>query len=125
MMSKKRSAEKTVRDIRRATRRHYSAEEKIRIVLEGLRGEDSIAELCRREGINSNVYYRWSKEFLEAGKKRLSGDTAREATSDEVKLLRTEATALKETLAELLMENRLLKKSVIGDGAAGAPEDDI
>jgi transposase len=76
--------------------------------------------LCRREGINSNVYYRWSKEFLEAGKKRLSGDTAREATSDEVKQLRTEATALKETLAELLMENRLLKKSVIGDG-----EDDI
>jgi transposase len=120
MMTKKRSAEKTVRDIRRATRRHYSAEEKIRIVLEGLRGEDSIAELCRREGINSNVYYRWSKEFLEAGKKRLSGDTVREATSDEVKQLRTEATALKETLAELLMENRVLKKSVIGGG-----EDDI
>ena len=120
MMSKKRSAEKTVRDIRRATRRHYSAEEKIRIVLEGLRGEDSIAELCRREGINSNVYYRWSKEFLEAGKKRLSGDTVREATSDEVKQLRTEATALKETLAELLMENRVLKKSVTGGG-----EDDI
>ena len=120
MMSKKRSAEKTVRDIRRATRRHYSAEEKIRIVLEGLRGEDSIAELCRREGINSNVYYRWSKEFLEAGKKRLSGDTAREATSDEVKQLRSEASALKETLAELLMENRLLKKSVTGAG-----EDDI
>ena len=118
-MTKKRSAEKTVRDIRRATRRHYSAEEKIRIVLEGLRGEDSIAELCRREGINSNVYYRWSKEFLEAGKKRLSGDTAREATSDEVKHLRCEATALKETLAELLMENRLLKKSVIGDGEDG------
>ncbi len=117
MMTKKRSAEKTVRDIRRATRRHYSAEEKIRIVLEGLRGEDSIAELCRREGINSNVYYRWSKEFLEAGKKRLSGDTTREATSDEVKQLRSEATALKETLAELLMENRVLKKSVIGDGA--------
>ncbi len=125
MMTNKRSAEKTVRDSRRATRRHYSAEEKIRIVLEGLRGEDSIAELCRREGINSNVYYRWSKEFLEAGKKRLSGDTAREATSDEVKQLRTEATILKETLAELLIENRLLKKSVIGDGAAGAPEDDI
>jgi transposase len=125
MMSKKRSAEKTVRNIRRATRRHYSAEEKIRIVLEGLRGEDSIAELCLREGINSNVYYRWSKEFLEAGKKRLSGDTAREATSDEVRQLRTEATALKETLAELLMGNRLLKKSVIGSGAAGAPEDDI
>ncbi len=119
MMTNKRSAEKTVRDIRRATRRHYSAEEKIRIVLEGLRGEDSIAELCRREGINSNVYYRWSKEFLEAGKKRLSGDTAREATSDEVKQLRLEATALKETLAELLMENRLLKKSVLGDGECG------
>ncbi len=115
-MTKKRSAGKTIRDIRRATRRHYSAEEKIRIVLEGLRGEDSIAELCRREGINSNVYYRWSKEFLEAGKKRLSGDTAREATSDEVRQLRSEATDLKETLAELLMENRLLKKSVIGDG---------
>ena len=125
MMRKKRSAEKSVRDISRATRRHYSAEEKIRIVREGLRGEDSIAELCRREGINSNVYYRWSKEFLEAGKKRLSGDTAREATSDEVKQLRSEATALKETLAELLMGNRLLKKSVIGDGAAGAPEDGI
>jgi transposase len=120
MMTKKRSAEKTVRDIRRATRRHYSAEEKIRIVLEGLRGEDSAAELCRREGINSNVYYRWSKEYLEAGKKRLSGDTAREATSDEVKQLRCEATTLKEILAELLMGNRLLKKSVIGDG-----EDDL
>jgi len=110
------SAEKAVRDIRRATRRRYSAEEKIRIVLEGLRGEDSIAELCRREGLNANVYYRWSKEFLEAGKKRLSGDTQREATSGEVKDLRSESAALKEALAELLMENRLLKKSVAGDG---------
>jgi transposase len=109
-------AEKTVRDIRRRTRRHYSAEEKIRIVLEGLRGEDSIAELCRREGINANVYYRWSKEFLEAGKKRLSGDTARQATSDEVKDLRAEAAALKEALAESVMEARLLKKSMIGVG---------
>ena len=109
-----RSAEKTVRDIRRATRRKFSSEEKIRIVLEGLRGEDSIAELCRREGINSNLYYRWSKEFLEAGKKRLAGDTAREATSDEVKDLRAETLALKEAVAELLMENRLLKKSVLG-----------
>ena len=81
MMNKKRSAEKTVRDIRRATRRKYSAEEKIRIVIEGLRGEDSIAELCRREGINANVYYRWSKEFMEAGKKRLAGDVVREASS--------------------------------------------
>lgn len=114
-----RSAEKTVRDIRRATRRQYSAEEKIRIVLEGLRGEESIAELCRREGINTNIYYRWSKEFLEAGKKRLAGDTAREATSDEVRNLRTETRLLKETVAELLIENRLLKKSMIGDGEDG------
>ena len=114
--SNKPSAEQAVRDIRRATRRRYSAEEKIRIVLEGLRGEDSIAELCRREGLNANVYYRWSKEFLEAGKKRLSGDTQREATSGEVKDLRCESAALKEALAELLMKNRLLKKSVTGDG---------
>ena len=105
------SAEKTVRDIRRATRRQFSAEEKIRIVLEGLRGEDSIAELCRKEGIAQNLYYRWSKEFLEAGKKRLAGDTAREATSDEVKALRSEARQLKEALAELAIENRLLKKT--------------
>ena len=114
--SKPGSAEKTVRDIRRATRRQYSAEDKIRIVLEGLRGEQSIAELCRKEGINQNLYYRWSKEFLEAGKKRLAGDTAREATSDEVKSLRSESSQLKEMLAELMMENRLLKKSVLGDG---------
>ena len=107
----KESSEKTVRDIRRATRRRYSAEEKIRIVLDGLRGEESISELCRREGINSNIYYRWSKEFLEAGKRQLAGDTAREATSDEVKQLRQEATDLKEALAETMMENRLLKKS--------------
>jgi transposase len=89
-------------------------------VLEGLRGEDSIAELCRREGLASNVYYRWSKEFLEAGKKRLAGDTAREATSDEVKGLRREAVALKEVVADLTLENRLLKKSMIGDGEDGA-----
>jgi len=110
------SAEKTVRNIRRATRRQFSAEEKIRIVLEGLRGEDSIAELCRKEGIAQNLYYRWSKEFLEAGKKRLAGDTAREATSDEVKTLRSEARQLKEALAELAIENRVLKKSVLADG---------
>ncbi len=108
--------EKTIRDIRRATRRQYSTEEKIRIVLDGLRGEDSIAELCRREGINQNLYYRWSKEFLEAGKKRLAGDTAREATSGEVKELRKEAVTLKEVVAELTLENRLLKKSMVGDG---------
>jgi transposase len=113
------SALETVRDIRRATRRQFSAEEKIRIVLEGLRGEDSIAELCRKEGIAQNLYYRWSKEFLEAGKKRLAGDTAREATSDEVKTLRAEARQLKEALAEATLENRLLKKSVIADGEDG------
>ena len=112
----KEPAEQVVKDIRRATRRHYSAEEKIRIVLTGLRGEDSIAELCRREGISQNLYYRWSKEFLEAGKKRLAGDVAREATSDEVKSLRREAVALKEVVADLTLENRLLKKSMIGDG---------
>ena len=105
------SDEKTDRDIRRATRRRFSAEEKIRIVLEGLRGDDSIAELCRKEGINQNLYYRWSKEFLEAGKKRLAGDTVREATSDEVKALRAEARQLKEALAEQMLENRLLKKA--------------
>ena len=104
------------RDIRRATRRHFSAEEKIRIVLEGLRGEESIAELCRREGIASSMYYGWSKEFLEAGKRRLAGDTARAATSDEVKDLRREAQALKEVVADLTLENRLLKKSMIADG---------
>ena len=115
-MSKKDPTEKMVRDIRRKTRRKHSTEEKIRIVLEGLRGEDSIAELCRREGLNANVYYRWSKEFLEAGKKRLSGDTRREATSGEVKELRHEMRDLKEALAEQVLENRLLKKSMIGDG---------
>ena len=113
-------AEQLVKDIRRATRRHFSAEEKIRVVLEGLRGEDSIAELCRREGIVQNLYYRWSKEFLEAGKKRLAGDTARAATSDEVRDLRREASALKEVVAELTLENRLLKKSVTADGEDGA-----
>src|SRR5512141_1333768 len=114
------TAEKVVKDIRRATRKQYSAEEKIRIVLEGLRGEDSIAELCRREGIAQNLYYRWSKDFLEAGKKRLAGDTARAATSDEVKDLRHEAAMLKEVVAELTLENRLLKKSVTADGEDGA-----
>ncbi len=116
----KEPAEHVVKEIRRATRRQFSAEEKIRIVLSGLRGEDSIAELCRREGIVQNLYYRWSKEFLEAGKKRLAGDTARAATSDEVKELRREASALKEVVAELMLENRLLKKTAIGAGGDGA-----
>ena len=115
-MSKKTSAEQSVRDIRRKTRKQYSAEEKIRIVLEGLRGEESIAALCRREGIAESLYYSWSKEFLEAGKKRLAGDTARQATTNEVKGLKREARDLKELVAELSLENRLLKKSMIGDG---------
>ena len=108
--------EKIVKDIRRSTRKQYSAEEKIRIVLDGLKGEDSIAELCRREGIAQSLYYNWSKEFLEAGKKRLSGDTARAATSTEVKDLRREARDLKEVVAEQAVELRLLKKSMIADG---------
>jgi transposase len=114
------SAESHVKDIRRRTRRKFSSEEKIRIVLVGLRGEASIAELCRREGIAEGLYYSWSKEFLEAGKKRLSGDTARQASSGEVKDLRREMADLKEVVADLILENRLLKKSMIGDG--GDPE---
>jgi transposase len=110
------SSERIVKDIRRATRKQYSAEEKIRIVLDGLRGEHSIAELCRREGIAESLYYTWSKEFLEAGKRRLAGDTARAATSGEVKDLRREARALKEVVAEQALDLRLLKKSMIADG---------
>ncbi len=109
-------AEQVIKDIRRATRKQYSAEEKIRIVLEGLRGEESIAALCRREGIAESLYYTWSKEFLEAGKKRLAGDTARAATSDEVKVLRKEARDLKEVVAEQALALRILKKSMIADG---------
>jgi transposase len=117
---KKQSSEAAVREIRRRARRRFSAEEKIRIVLEGLRGEDSVAELCRREGIASNLYYRWSKEFLEAGKKRLAGDTVREATSDEVKVLRSENRELKEVVAEMTLKNRVLKKSLTGLGEEDA-----
>ena len=108
------AADKLVKGIRRKTRKQYSAEEKIRIVLAGLRGEESIAALCRREGISESLYYTWSKEFLEAGKQRLAGDTARQATSPELKELRSESAALKEVVADLTLENRLLKKSMIG-----------
>ena len=114
------ASEQIVKDIRRATRKQYSAEEKIRVVLDGLRGDYSIAELCRREGIAESLYYSWSKEFLEAGKRRLAGDTARAATSDEVKGLRREAQELKEVVAEQALELRLLKKSMIGDGGEDA-----
>ena len=115
-MSKNDPAERTVRDIRRKTRKQYTAEEKIRIVVSGLRGEEGIAALCRREGIAEGLYYSWSKEFLEAGKKRLAGDTGRQATSGEVKGLRQEMRDLKELVAELSLENRLLKKNMIGHG---------
>ena len=119
-LNEKEPAEKAVRDIRRWTRKQYSAEEKIRIVLSGLRGEDSIAALCRREGIAESLYYNWSKEFLEAGKKRLAGDTARQANTGEVKDLRREMRDMKELVAELSLENRLLKKSMIADGGDDA-----
>ena len=102
--------------MRRATHKRYSAEVKTRIVLDGLGGEHSIAELCRLEGIAEERYYSWSKEFLEAGKRRLAGDTARAATSDEVKDLRRQAQELKEVVAEQALELRLLKKSMIADG---------
>jgi transposase len=113
-------SERLVKDIRRATRKHYAAEDKIRVVLDGLRGEDSIAALCRREGIAESMYCSWSKEFLEAGRRRLAGDTARAATTDEVKDLRQEARALKEVVAEQALEIRLLKKSMIADGGDDA-----
>jgi len=115
-MNTKAATEKAVRDIRRKTRRKHSPEEKIRVVLDGLRGEDRIAALCRREGIAESLYYSWSKEFLEAGKKRLAGDTARQATTGEVTSLKREMRDMKELVAELSLENRLLKKSMIGDG---------
>jgi transposase len=113
-MVKKGSAESMIRDIKRKTRRQHSTEEKIRIVLEGLRGEETIAELCRREGIAQSLYYKWSKEFLEAGKSRLAGDTKRQAGSDEVDDLRSENEQLKQAVADLLLKNRVLKKSVTG-----------
>ena len=103
-----------IKDIKRQTRRKFSSEEKIKIVLEGLRGEESIAALCRREGINPNLYYRWSKDFLEAGKKRLQGDTKREANSIEVAALRKENGQLKELVAELALKEKVLKKSLNG-----------
>jgi transposase len=114
------SSERTINDIKRKTRKQYSAEEKIRIVLDGLRGEDSIAELCRREGIAQGLYYKWSKDFMEAGRKRLAGDIVRQANSGEVTTLRREARELKDVVAEQTLELRLLKKSMIGDG--GEPE---
>ena len=114
MNEKKQSAESKVKEICRHTRKKYSAEEKIRIIIEGLRGEASLAELCRREDINANLYYKWSKEFLEAGKSRLAGDIKRKATTCEVHNLKSENSELKQLVAELSLENRMLKKSLTG-----------
>ena len=113
-MSEKRDPERVVREIKRKTRRKFSSEEKIRIVLEGLRGEDSIAGLCRREGISPNLYYNWSKEFLEAGQQRLLGNTKRQADSTEVTELRQENDQLKHLVADLSLKNVVLKKSLAG-----------
>jgi len=120
-MNVKTKPEAVVRDIQRHTRRKFSAEDKIRIILEGLRGEEAIAPLCRREGINPNLYYRWSKAFLEAGRKRLNGDTQREASSQEVGGLKQENEQLKTLVAELLLKNRVLKKSLT-DWESGSDE---
>ena len=114
MAKKTESAESTVRNIRRNTRKKYGAEEKIRIVLEGLKGESTIAELCRREGIAQSLYYKWSKEFLEAGKQRLSGNTKRQADSEEVSSMKHENEQLKLLVAELALKNKVLKKSLLG-----------
>ena len=108
------SPESVVREIKRKTRRKFTPEEKIRIILEGLKGEDSIAAICRREGIAPSLYYKWSKSFLEAGKRRLKGDTIREANSDEVTEIRKENEQLKQLVAELSLKNRVLKKSLSG-----------
>ena len=117
-MTQRKTSESLVRDIKRKTRRKFSSEEKIRIVIEGLRGETSIAELCRREGIAQNLYYRWSKDFMESGKKRLDGDTLREANTSEVQSLKKENSQLKEAVAELLLHNRILKKSMNGEDSS-------
>jgi transposase len=114
MAEQKKTVEATVRSIRRATRKKYTAEEKVRIVLEGLRGESTIAELCRREGIQPNLYYKWSKEFLEAGKQRLIGDTQRQADSQEVVEMRNELEQLKQVVAELMLKNRVLTPALAG-----------
>lgn len=106
--------EAVVRDIKRVTRKKYSADDKIRIILEGLRGETAIAEICRREGLATNLYYRWSKDFLEAGKKRLQGDIVREANSNDVNDLRKENAQLRDLVANFAIKNEILKKSLRG-----------
>ena len=114
-MAKKRSTTALISELKRKTRRSYSSEEKIRIIIEGLRGETSIAELCRKEGISQGIYYKWSKDFMEAGKGRLKGDTIREANTSEVRLLKSENSELKELVAELSLKVRELKKKWTGE----------
>ena len=115
-MPKKKSASSLISELKRKTRRTYSSEEKIRIIIDGIRGETSVAELCRREGIAQTLYYKWSKDFMEAGKRRLNGDTMREANTSEVKELKDENRSLKELVAELSLDNRDLKKNLNGEG---------
>jgi len=114
-MSKKKNASSLISELKRKTRRNYSSEEKIRIIIEGMRGEMTIAELCRKEGLSQGLYYKWSKDFMEAGKKRLSGDTMREANTSEVKELKDQNRSLKELVAELSLDNRDLKKNLNGE----------
>ncbi len=114
-MPKKKNANSLISELKRKTRRNYSSEEKIRIIIEGMRGEMTIAELCRKEGLSQGLYYKWSKDFMEAGKKRLSGDTMREANTSEVKELKDENRSLKELVAELSLDNRDLKKNLNGE----------
>lgn len=114
-MSKKKNASSLISELKRKTRRIYSSEEKIRIIIEGMRGESTIAELCRKEGIAQNLYYKWSKDFMEAGKRRLNGDTLREANTSEVQDLKNENSSLKELVAELSLQNRDLKKNLSGE----------
>jgi transposase len=116
-MSKKKSTTALISELKRKTRRKYSSEEKIRIILEGFRGETTIAELCRREGISQAVYYKWSKDFMEAGKRRLTGDTIREANTSEVQELKKENSILKEVVAELTLKHRELKKKWNGENS--------
>lgn len=114
-MAKKKSASSLISELKRKTRRIYSSEEKIRIIIDGIRGETTIAELCRKEGISQGIYYKWSKDFMDAGKRRLTGDTMREANTSEVKELKDENHSLKELVAELLLDNRDLKKNLNGE----------
>ena len=114
-MTKKKSASSLISELKRKTRRTYSSEEKIRIIIDGIRGETTIAELCRKEGISQGIYYKWSKDFMEAGKRRLTGDSMREANTSEVKELKDVSSSLKELVAELSLENRMLKKNLSGE----------